>query len=100
MEASSQTAAMHAAGPAVREVTASAYVIPADAPEADGTLTWDATTMVLVTARAGAAEGIGWTYAAAAARHVITDVLAPVVTGRSALDVPGACEAMIRAVPR
>jgi L-alanine-DL-glutamate epimerase-like enolase superfamily enzyme len=98
MEASSQTAAMHAAGPAVREVTASAYVIPADAPEADGTLTWDATTMVLVTARAGAAEGIGWTYAAAAARHVITDVLAPVVTGRSALDVPGACEAMIRAV--
>ena len=91
-------APMHGDGPAVEEVSASAYVIPTDAPEADGTLSWDATTMVLATARAGCATGIGWTYAAAAARSVITGVLAGVVTGRSALDVPGACEAMIRAV--
>src|SRR6266480_1706989 len=85
-------------GPAVTQVAAAAYVIPTDAPEADGTLTWDATTMVLATARAGGAEGIGWSYAAAAARNVITDVLAGAVVGRSALDVPGSCEAMIRAV--
>jgi L-alanine-DL-glutamate epimerase-like enolase superfamily enzyme len=85
-------------GPAVTGVSAAVYVIPTDAPEADGTLTWDATTMVLATARADGAEGIGWSYAAAAAGGVITGVLAPVVTGRSALDVPGACEAMIRAV--
>src|SRR4029077_9998010 len=49
------------------------------------------------TARAGRTTGIGWTYAAAAARKVITGVLAGVVTGRSALDVPGAAEAMARA---
>jgi L-alanine-DL-glutamate epimerase-like enolase superfamily enzyme len=85
-------------GPVVEEVSASAYVIPTDAPEADGTLSWDATTMVLATARAGPVAGVGWTYAAAAARSVITGVLGGVVTGRSALDVPGACEAMIRAV--
>jgi L-alanine-DL-glutamate epimerase-like enolase superfamily enzyme len=91
-------APVHDGGPAVEEVTASAYVIPTDAPEADGTLSWDATTMVLATARAGPVTGIGWTYAAAAARNAITDVLAGVVTGRGALDVPGACEAMIRAV--
>jgi len=54
-----------AAGPAVTEVAAAAYVIPTDAPEADGTLAWDATTMVLATARAGGAKGIGWSYAAA-----------------------------------
>jgi L-alanine-DL-glutamate epimerase-like enolase superfamily enzyme len=48
--------------------------------------------------RAGPVTGTGWTYAAAAARSVITGVLAGVVTGRNALDVPGACEAMIRAV--
>ncbi len=88
----------HDDGPAVEKVSASAYVIPTDAPEADGTLSWDATTMVLATARAGHTTGIGWTYAGAAARSVITGVLAGVVTGRSALDVPGACEAMIRAV--
>ena len=59
-------------GPAVTQIAAAAYLIPTDAPEADGTLTWDATTMVLATARAGGAEGIGWSYAAAAARNVIT----------------------------
>jgi L-alanine-DL-glutamate epimerase-like enolase superfamily enzyme len=85
-------------GHAVREITTAVYVIPTDAPEADGTLTWDATTMVLARASAGAEQGIGWSYAAAAAQSVITDVLAGVVTGRNALDVPGAAEAMTRAV--
>jgi L-alanine-DL-glutamate epimerase-like enolase superfamily enzyme len=85
-------------GPVVREITAAVYVIPTDAPEADGTLAWDKTTMVLAFARAGAAQGIGWTYAAAAAQSVIAEVLAGAVVGRSALDVPGAAEAMARAV--
>jgi L-alanine-DL-glutamate epimerase-like enolase superfamily enzyme len=85
-------------GPTVREITTAVYVIPTDAPESDGTLTWDATTMVLARVTAGAEQGIGWTYAAAAAQNVITDMLAGVVTGRSALDVPGAAEAMTRAV--
>ena len=85
-------------GPAVREITADVYVIPTESPEADGTLAWDKTTMVLASARAGAARGIGWSYAAAAAAGVITDVLADVVIGRSALDVPGAAGAMARAV--
>jgi L-alanine-DL-glutamate epimerase-like enolase superfamily enzyme len=77
---------------------ATVYVIPTDAPEADGTLAWNETTMVLVTARAGGESGIGWTYAAAAAADVVAGVLAGVVTGRSAFDVAGAAEAMARAV--
>jgi len=85
-------------GPAIEDVAASAYVIPTDAPEADGTLAWDETTVVLVTARAGGEVGTGWTYAAAAARAVVTDVLASVVVGRSVLDVTGAAEAMAQAV--
>lgn len=85
-------------GPIVRDVTSAVYVIPTDAPEADGTLAWDTTTMVVAAARAGTARGIGWTYAAAAAGGVIADVLADAVTGRSAMDVPGAAEAMARAV--
>jgi hypothetical protein len=43
-------------GPIVREITAAVYVIPTDAPEADGTFTWDQTIMVLVSARAGTAR--------------------------------------------
>jgi L-alanine-DL-glutamate epimerase-like enolase superfamily enzyme len=54
--------------------------------------------MVLASAWAGAERGIGWTYAAVAAQSVIADVLAGVVVGRRALDVPGAAEAMARAV--
>ena len=82
----------------VTSVRAATYVIPTDAPEADGTLTWDQTTMVLARAEAGGQEGIGWTYASPAAQPVITGMLAGVVTGRSALDVPGCTEAMNRAV--
>jgi L-alanine-DL-glutamate epimerase-like enolase superfamily enzyme len=85
-------------GPTVREITTAVYVIPTDAPEADGTLTWDATTMVVACAHAGAATGTGWTYGAAAAQNVIRDVLAGAVIGHAALDVPGAAEAMARAV--
>jgi len=84
--------------PAITGVDAAVFTVPTDAPEADGTLAWDATTMVLVTAQVGNERGIGWTYGAAAARWVVADQLAPVVVGRSALDVAGAAEAMARTV--
>src|SRR6266498_4001274 len=84
--------------PAIHGLDAAVYVVPTDAPESDGTLAWDETIMVLVTARAGDAQGIGWSYTAAAAQSVVTDVLAGAVVGRSALDVAGAAEAMARAV--
>jgi L-alanine-DL-glutamate epimerase-like enolase superfamily enzyme len=84
--------------PAIEALDASVYVIPTDAPEADGTLTWSQTTLVLVTARAGGHQGTGWTYAAAGAASVVTDVLARAATGRCALDVPAAAEAMARAL--
>jgi L-alanine-DL-glutamate epimerase-like enolase superfamily enzyme len=84
--------------PVIASVDTAVYVIPTDAPEADGTLSWDKTTMVLVTVRAGGREGIGWSYASGAAAAMVTDVLAGVVTGRSALDVPAAAEAMARSL--
>jgi L-alanine-DL-glutamate epimerase-like enolase superfamily enzyme len=75
-----------------------AYRIPTDAREADGTLAWDATTMVVVQARAGDRTGLGFTYGAAAAGPLIDEVLAGQVIGRSALDVAGTYHAMRRAV--
>ncbi len=86
------------ADPAVQGLDAAVYVVPTDAPEADGTLAWDKTTLVLVTARAGGQQGIGWSYTAAAAAPVVTGILSEVVTGRGALDVAGANEAMTRAL--
>ncbi len=84
--------------PAIADLAAAVFVIPTDAPEADGTLAWSQTTMVTVTARAAGEQGLGWSYAAPAAASVISGMLAPAVAGRSAMDVPGANEAMARAV--
>lgn len=84
--------------PCVVALEAAAYTVPTDAPEGDGTLAWDATTMVVVHARAGDQLGTGWTWAPAAAAAVVHDLLAPVVLGRSALAPATAQEAMVRAV--
>jgi L-alanine-DL-glutamate epimerase-like enolase superfamily enzyme len=82
----------------VMSVQAATYVIATDEPEADGTLTWDQTAMVVVRLTAGGQEGIGWTYASPAAQEVVTGMLAGVVHGRSAMDIAGCSEAMSRAV--
>ncbi|WP_432154654.1 enolase C-terminal domain-like protein [Streptomyces tricolor] len=84
--------------PAVESVDTAVYTVPTDAPEADGTLAWDSTTLVLVTVRAGTTTGLGYTYAPAATAHVVRTLLAGTVTGRSAYDVPRAHELMCRAV--
>ncbi|MFD7922614.1 enolase C-terminal domain-like protein [Streptomyces sp. NPDC059740] len=82
----------------MEEISAEAYTVPTDAPEGDATLAWQSTTLVLVRARSGPATGIGWTYGAGAAVTVVRDLLAPLVTGHPADDVPGANAAMARAV--
>jgi L-alanine-DL-glutamate epimerase-like enolase superfamily enzyme len=82
----------------VGELAVSAYTVPTDQPEADGTFAWDSTTLVLVEARAGDVTGTGWTYAPTAAVAVVRDLLAPEVTGRDALDPEGSWTAMVRAV--
>ncbi len=82
----------------IDQVEVSAYTVPTDAPEADGTISWDSTTMVLVRARSGDVEGIGWTYAPTACATLIKDKLAGLVKRRNALDVAGSSQAMIKAV--
>jgi L-alanine-DL-glutamate epimerase-like enolase superfamily enzyme len=87
--------------PLVDALAVSAYTVPTDRPEADGTLAWDSTTMVVVEARSGAPGGpvgTGWTWAPAAAARVVTDLLAPVVEGRTALAPRDAQAAMVDAV--
>jgi len=73
------------------------YTVPTDAPEADGTLSWDSTTMVVVQVHCGDVVGTGWTYGPSACATLITDKLASIVQGRNAMDVPGANEAMVHA---
>jgi L-alanine-DL-glutamate epimerase-like enolase superfamily enzyme len=82
----------------VRGVRARAYTIPTDAPEADGTLEWDATTIVVVHVAAGDARGIGWTYGHASLARLIEDTLAPLVVGADALAPQALWAAMARAL--
>jgi L-alanine-DL-glutamate epimerase-like enolase superfamily enzyme len=74
----------------IERVEVRAATVPTDAPESDGTLEWDRTTIVVVTAAAGGERGVGWTYADAAAARLVRDVLAPRVAGVDALDVESA----------
>jgi L-alanine-DL-glutamate epimerase-like enolase superfamily enzyme len=83
---------------ALRQLQVDAFTVPTDAPESDGTLEWHATTLVLVRARAGGHEGIGYTYADEAAALCIARELGPHVVGVDALDIPTARLAMSAAV--
>ena len=47
----------------IERIKVSAFTIPTDAPESDGTLAWNSTTLVLVEAQAGGSTGIGYSYA-------------------------------------
>ncbi len=74
------------------------YRIPTDAPESDGTLRWDATTLVLVQLHAGSRIGIGYSYADAATARLIRDTLAGQIIGREALDIAGIWQTMVESI--
>jgi len=88
------TAAAPRLGTAVDAIHVSAYTIPTDAPESDGTLEWDSTTIVVVEIEAARETGIGWTYGAAAAAPLIETLLAPVLVGCGAMETAKAHSAM------
>jgi L-alanine-DL-glutamate epimerase-like enolase superfamily enzyme len=76
--------------PFVERVDVAVYRVPTDHPEADGTITWNATTLVLTEVSTGGATGLGYAYASGGAAEVIRDVLASAIRGKSATAI-GAC---------
>jgi L-alanine-DL-glutamate epimerase-like enolase superfamily enzyme len=82
----------------IERLAARVFVVPTDAAEADGTLAWDSTTLVLVEASAAGCTGIGYSYAAGAAARVVSDLLRDAVVGADALSPPAAWQRMRQAV--
>lgn len=82
----------------VREISVSAYTVPTDFPESDGTLAWNQTTIVLVSASAGDKVGIGYTYANVATAQLINDTLLPLVRGKDGISVPARWSEMRHAI--
>ncbi len=85
-------------GPPIDRVEVAAFTVPTDYPEADGTYSWDSTTMVLVEAYAADMTGIGYSYADTATADVIRHLFVPILKGRNAMDVPAAWLAMVRSI--
>ncbi len=84
--------------PPIDRIDVSAFEIPTPQPESDGTLEWDATTVVVVEAAAGSTTGIGYTYAPAAAGSVVSDTLAAEVIGGDVMATGASWAAMVRAI--
>jgi L-alanine-DL-glutamate epimerase-like enolase superfamily enzyme len=84
--------------PTIEDITVSAYQVPTDKPESDGTLAWDSTTIILVEAAAGGETGIGYTYANKSTASFIQSALKNQVTALDCFDIPEAWRAMKTAV--
>lgn len=73
---------------AIDRLEAEAFRIPTDAPEEDGTLRWDSTTLVVVHAWSGDVCGLGYTYAHQTTAGLIRDKLEELVVGSDAMAIP------------
>jgi L-alanine-DL-glutamate epimerase-like enolase superfamily enzyme len=82
----------------IQRLNVEAFTIPTAGPEADGTLDWDTTTMVVVHLAAGDVTGLGYTYADASVASLIDHVLSRVIVGQDAVDIESCYDAMLRAI--
>ncbi|HEX5481091.1 MAG TPA: enolase C-terminal domain-like protein [Terriglobia bacterium] len=82
----------------IEEVDVSAFTVPTDFPESDGTLEWNKTTLVVVEVTAGGIRGLGYGYADTATARLIDDLLAGILEGRDAMDIPGSWFALVHAI--
>jgi L-alanine-DL-glutamate epimerase-like enolase superfamily enzyme len=72
----------------IEHVAVSAYTIPTDAPEADGTFAWDSTTLVLAEVSAAGMAGLGYTYGNKAIASVARNLAEKSLLQQSAFDIP------------
>jgi L-alanine-DL-glutamate epimerase-like enolase superfamily enzyme len=79
---------------ALEGLEVSAYTVPTDDLESDGTLVWSSTTVVVVRATAGGEEGLGYTYGDVSVGRFVESLLADAVEGREALHVAACWRAM------
>lgn len=82
----------------IEKIEVSAYTVPTDSQESDGTLEWDSTTMILVEAAGGGEHGLGYTYGDVSVGKFIESKLAGAVQGQDAMSPPSAWAAMQGAI--
>ena len=81
----------------ITETSATAFTIPTDAPEADGTFAWDSTTLIVVEIRCGDATGLGYTYSHKTAAALACELMKKHVEGQNPLETNALFSAMRKA---
>src|SRR5215471_9456132 len=84
--------------PKITQIDVSAFTIPTDFPEADGTFEWDSTTIVIVEVHAGGQTGLGFTYGDLSAARLVDRKLSQLVLGQDAMAVAGSWMKMLHSV--
>ena len=82
----------------VGQVDVSAYTIPTDSPEGDGTLRWNSTTLIVCEIRAADQIGLGYTYGNGATAPVARQLADKCLLHRSALDIPSLHLSMLQQI--
>ena len=82
----------------ITRLDVSAFTIPTDAPESDGTLRWTSTTLVLVELTGGGERSLGYTYADLATAVLIREHFRELVVGRDVLELPSITASLGHAV--
>ena len=82
----------------IERLQARAFEVPTDRPEADGTISWSSTTLVLVEVFGGGKSGVGYTYTDRSAVGLVAGKLAGLVQGKDAFAPQAAWLAMQRSV--
>jgi len=82
----------------VTEVRVHAYTVPTDEPESDGTLEWDATTIVVVELEAEGERGLGYAYGDRSVAAFVDSMLRPCLDGADAMRPAAAWATMRRAI--
>jgi L-alanine-DL-glutamate epimerase-like enolase superfamily enzyme len=73
---------------AIQKLRVSAFKIPTDFPESDGTLKWNSTTLILVELSVGGISGLGYTYAHEGCAAFIRQTLFPLIHRKNPFCLP------------
>lgn len=83
---------------AIKEIEVTAYTVPTDAPEADGTFAWDSTTIIVAEIKAGGQTGLGYTYGSKSIAIEAQHIAEKCLHQQSPFDIPQLHESMLQQV--
>ena len=84
--------------PRVEKLDVTAYTVPTESFESDGTYEWKETTLVIVQVQSEAKKAIGYTYANTSTAKLIEDHLRDVVIGHDAMSPPALFTSMVHSI--